>query len=175
MDDKKEGFQFARVASILLLFACLGLVGGGLVRIFKDGAGNLIGWAMLGGGFLVTFATVNQWGRILPGVFGLAGINALVTLWSGHQINRPDMPVPRAVAVVLAVVFFSAAFLSGSIAVREFNVAHKLLLFAVFVLLLIAMIANQFAIPGAIGAVACLFVLWRLPAPNHRYRPQSHP
>jgi len=151
------------------------LVGGGLVRIFRDGAGNLIGWAMLGGGFLVTFATVNQWGRILPGVFGLAGINALVTLWSGHQINRPDMPVPRAVAIVLVVVFFSAAFLSGSIASREFNVAHKLLLFAVFVLLLTAMIANQFAIPGAIGAVAFLFILWRLLGRNHRYEPQSHP
>lgn len=165
----------ARVGSILVLFACLGLVGGGLVRIFRDGGGNLVGWAMLIGGVLVTFATVNQWGRILPGAFGLAGINALITLWSGHQINPPNMPMPRVVAVVLAVAFFSAAVLSGQIAVREFNAAHKLLLLAVFVLLLAAMIANQFAIPGAIGAVACLLVLWRLPGQDHRCRPQSHP
>jgi hypothetical protein len=172
---EREGFKLARVGSILLLFACLGLVGGGFVRIFRDGVGSPIGWAMLGGGVLLTFVTVNQWGRILPGVFGLAGINALITLWSGHLINQPNVPVPRGIALVLAVVFFAAAVLSGQIAVREFNAVHRLLLLTVFVLLLLAMIGNQFAIPGAVGAVACLFILWRLPAPHHRDRPESHP
>lgn len=175
MHDAKEGFSFGRLGSILLLFACLGLVGGGLVRILRDGVGTPIGWAMLGGGFLLTFATVNQWGRILPGVFSLAGINALITLWSGHQINQPNVLVPRGVALVLAVVLFSAAVLSGQIAVRECNAVHRVLLLTVFVLLLLAMIGNQFAIPGAAGAVACLFLLWRLPASHQRDRPQSHP
>ncbi len=171
MDETKR-FSFARVGSILLLFGCLGLVGGGLVRLFRDGGDALIGWIMLGVGFLLTFATVNHWGRILPGVFGLAGVNALISLWSGHQLNQPSTPIPRVVALVLAIIFFSAAVLSGQIAVREFNAVHRLLLFTVFVLLLIAMIANQFAIPGALGAVVCLFILSRLPAPHAR---QSRP
>jgi hypothetical protein len=92
---EREGFKFSRVGSILLLFACLGLVGGGLVRILRESAENSIAWIMLAGGFLLTFVSVNQWGRILPGVFGLAGVNAVITLWSGHQINQPNVLVPR--------------------------------------------------------------------------------
>jgi hypothetical protein len=173
MHEAKESTRISRLGSILLLFACLGLVGGGLVRIFRDGADAPVGWIMLGGGFLLTFATVSYWGKILPGVFGLAGLNALITLWSGYQINQPNVAMPRGVTLVLAIVFFSAAVLSGEIAVREFNVVHRLLLFTVFVLLLIAMIGNRLAIPGAVGAVACLFILSRLPAPHHRHGPQS--
>jgi len=166
MHETRKGFSFAGVGSILLLFACFGLVGGGIVRIFRDGADTPVGWIMLGCGLLLAFGTMNQWGRILPGVFGLAGLNAVHTLWSGHLINQPNVVVPRSVALVLAVAFVSAAFLSGQIAVREFNAVHKLLLFTVFVLLLLGMIGNRFAIPGAMGAVGCLFILWRLPAPK---------
>ncbi len=172
MQERREEPWFAKVGSILLLFACFGFIAGGMLRVSREGGASAVGWMMLVVGFVLTFATVNLWGRILPGVFGLAGINALTTLWSGHLINQPNVPVPRHVALILAVLLFSAAFLSSHLAIRQFNAVHRVLLLAVFSCLLIAMSANQFAIPGAVAVVACLFVLWRLPAPHRRNNTQ---
>src|SRR5205809_3146155 len=45
------------------------------------------------------FLTIEQWARILPGVCGLAGLNALSAFWSGHQVNRPFVPMPPAIAL----------------------------------------------------------------------------
>lgn len=147
---------------------------GGIIRISRDGADAAVGWIMLGAGFLVTFGTIDRWGRILPGGFGLAGINALITFWAGHQINQPNIPVPRSVALILAGVFILSAALSGQIAAQEFKAIHKFLLFMVFSLLLIAMLDNRFAMIGAVGAIACLFILWRLPARYRRYPPDPN-
>ena len=128
MREVSTGTRFERLGSILLFFACLGLVGGGLVRILPDRAHAPVGWVMIGFGigfgFVLTYATVGYWGRILPGVFGLGGVNALIALWSGHHINQPSVAMPADVALVLAVVFFAAAFLSGRIADREFGFFH---------------------------------------------------
>lgn len=162
MHAPKMRSRLVRVGSILLLFVCLGLVGGGLIRIFNHLATPL-GWTMLASGLLLTFATINQWGRILSGVFGVAAVNALISLWSGHQINQPTAVMPRSVAIILALVFFSAALLSSKVAVRQFHTIDRTFLLCVFLLLLIAMINNRFAIPGALGALFCLLLLWRLP------------
>ena len=156
---------FAKLGSILLLFACFGLVGGGMIRIPRGSDQLVLGWIMLVGGFLLAFATIDQWGSVLPGVFGVAGLNALNAVWSGHLTNQPMVLIPRSTALILTLVFFAAAVLSGQVAIRKFSAVHRILFFAVFVLVPVSMLDNRFAIPGSLSMLACLVVLWGLPKP----------
>jgi hypothetical protein len=157
----------AGVCSILLLFACFGLVGGGVVRVSNNDGHRIVGMVMVCAGILLAAATIEQWARILPGVFGVAGLNALAELFSGHRVNHPSIVTSRTFALTFVIVLFSAAALSVPVSTAKFTGVHRILLPVVFVLLVLQILSDRFAIAAALGMLCCLCILWRVSRANH--------
>lgn len=84
MSQVKSGFRAA--GGWLLGIVWLGLVFGGLGVAFTPSQyPPAMGWALLAIAAAIFVATANRWVKALPGIFGVASFNSLVTIGTGRD------------------------------------------------------------------------------------------
>jgi len=169
----KSGLRRAGLVLFFLLIA--GLFCGGVVYVFfPTGHSRILGGAFLAISAVVMIAEMNRWVRVLPGILGLAVLNGLISLFTGHALNNSSAPISRA-DMLLVTLFFAACFLvARTFAGHELTLIHRvaLMLFAFTLPLWAGHDSTRVAVAGRsatedradliIGAAAlgCLLVPW---------------
>ena len=80
---------------------------------------RLFGWIFFVAGASVAVMTVNKWAQVLPGIFGVATLNSLMILITGHALNQPSVPVSRWIGLLLTAVMVSASVVTSDFAGRR--------------------------------------------------------
>ena len=138
MSQVKSGFRL--VALILIGFVVAGMFFGGVMRLYFLGAIDQSSWsgrhaAIVALIFLVLsipimFVTMNRWLKVMAGFLGLAVLNALISLGTGHVLANPTMPISRPYALSLMLFFAAAAALTGLMKNRKLSVVDRIFVMA---------------------------------------------
>ncbi len=99
----------ARLLLLLLLIMSIG--GGALTALGYTPRPRAFGWVLGLGGYIAAILTVDQWARALPGIFGLATVNGLIMLVTGHALTQPSVQVSRVLTT-----FFVSTVAGGAVA-----------------------------------------------------------
>src|SRR5579864_9307138 len=120
MAQAKSGL---RLAGLTLLFLGVGglFVAGVAYAFFPTGHSHALGWAFLIIATPVMVVEADRWARKLPGILGLAVLNGLIMVSTGHQLGKPSVPVSRLDALVATVFFAACSALSGTLRRRKLN------------------------------------------------------
>src|SRR5712692_9216431 len=125
----KSGFRTA--GAWLLGFGWLVLLGGGMALTFSPEAGKYprpVGWILLVLAATVYVATMNRWIKALPGILGVATINAFITIIRGHMPNSPNVPISSFEAVAVTLILGVCTYLSISFSDRKLNLVDRVAL-----------------------------------------------
>jgi len=134
MSQVKSGFRL--VALILIGFVVGGMFFGGVMRLCFLGAADRSSWsgqvAIVALVFLIVsipimFVTMNRWLKVMAGFLGLAVLNALISLGTGHVLANPTMPISRPYALSLILFFAAAAVLTGQMKNHKLSVVDRIL------------------------------------------------
>ena len=138
MSQVKSGFRL--VALILIGFVVAAMFFGGVIGLFSPGAVDRSSWsgrhtAVVTPVFLIVsipimFVTMNRWLKVMAGFLGLAVLNALISLGTGHVLANPTMPISRPYALSLMLFFAAAAVLTGLMKNRKLSVVDRILVMA---------------------------------------------
>src|SRR6266404_1805405 len=138
MSQVKSGLLL--VGLILTGFVVTGMFFGGVMRLCFPGVVDRSSWsgrhvALVALVFLmvsipIMFVTMNRWLKVMAGFLGLAVLNALISLGTGHVLANPTMPISRPYALSLILFFAAAAVLTGLMKSRKLNVVDRILVMA---------------------------------------------
>jgi hypothetical protein len=156
--DALVGKRSTIVISILLFFVCLGMGGAAIVRVRHGEPAT--GWALAAAASALALVSAPYWARVLPGIFGCAALNSLVSLLSGHQLGRTNVAVPRAVSGTCLVVFFVAAILSKRFGNASATVADRIAIFGAIASLLVGLMDDSLTIPAVMVMLCCIGISW---------------
>jgi hypothetical protein len=171
----KSGF---RLATLLLI----GFVVGGMFfagvnyLFFPAGHSRTLGFIFLLLSTPVMVTTMDRWVRVMAGFLGLAVLNGLLSISSGHVLANPTMPISRLDALYLTLFYAVAAILGSSMKHRRLSPVDRISVMA-FLCSLAFLISYQaklealksvlfdaiaFTLMGT--SLSCLFVGWAYPA-----------
>ncbi len=107
---------------------------------------------------------MDRWAKALPGIFGIATLNGLIILISGHALNEPAIQVPRLVGVLFAAAMAAASFVTASFADRDLTRAERtayLGLLGCFVAMFVCVMTSvsRWEVPVCVGFGVCTAVL----------------
>lgn len=141
MSQVKSGFRL--VALIIIGFVIAGMFFGGVMRLYFLGEVDRSSWsgqhaAVVGLVFLIAsvpimFVTMNRWLKVMAGFLGLAVVNGLISLGTGHVLANPTMPISRLYALSLTLFFAAASVLAGKMKNRKLSVVDRILVMAFLV------------------------------------------
>jgi hypothetical protein len=125
MSQVQSGFR--SVALILIGFVVGGMFFGGVASLLSPNATSR--W--LGPVFLIIstpimILTMKRWAKVMAGFLGLAVLNGLVSLSSGHVLANPTMPISRPDALYLTVFYATATMLAATITQRTLNLVDRI-------------------------------------------------
>ena len=149
--------RFAILVSILLFFACLS-AGAAAVARFQHGD-VLLGWILGGGAVFGAYLTAPYWARVLPGILGVAALNSIIALSSGHQIGS-GVPVPRAVSGVCVVLCSMGAFFARRFERSQISIPKRALLVGFMAALLLGVVSNAMVLPAVAGTICFVAAIW---------------
>lgn len=116
----------------------------------------LFGWLILAVLMWIAAITAERWVRILPGMLGMAALNALYSLFSGHfGLNSPK-PIARPTAGLMAAALITGAYLSTAYMKRKLSAVDRAVLACVIASLLAGLSQLQLAVPATIAIAAFL-------------------
>jgi hypothetical protein len=178
----KNGFRAAGAA--LLGLGWLGLVIGGLIEAFAPPSQftppgtphPIVGWVLLIAAATIFVTTVHHWVKALPGILGLAGLNALFSIFSGHAPGLPSVLIPLPDAIGAALLLYASAYLSISFTKRELRLVDRLafLIYATSIFWGAAQHRHGSWMQMGIGTF-CLFSAWAYDriqrSKDHNHRP----
>jgi peptidoglycan/LPS O-acetylase OafA/YrhL len=73
---------------------------------------------------------MNRWLKVMAGFLGLAVLNGLISLGTGHVLANPTMPISRLYALSLTFFFAAASVLAGKMKNRKLSVVDRILVMA---------------------------------------------
>ena len=125
MSQVKSGFRSA--ALILIGFVVGGMFFGGVASLLSPN--SISRW--LGPVFLIVstpimIVTMNRWAKVMAGFLGLAVLNGLVSISSGHVLANPTMPIARLDALYLTLFYATATMLATAITQRRLNLVDRI-------------------------------------------------
>lgn len=149
----------------LFLLLIVGISGGITTGLGYSSRPRPVGWVLFIVGFGVGAFTVARWAKVLPGIFGIATLNGLIILISGHALNQPAIQVPRLVGGLFTVAMAGASFITASSADRPLTNTDRVAylgILACFVAMLVCVMTSveHWEVPVCIGFIACIAVLW---------------
>ncbi len=155
----KAGFR--RAGALLLGFAWLGLVFGGLAIAFTPSPHPpVVGWLLLIAAALVLIAIMDRWVGVFSALLAYGIIGGIVTIVSGHAVNHPEVPVPRLYAVIMTLLIAGSAVVSFTFTKRKLGLPDRIALFAfVFCFFWTPMVSHLTLVPLGIG-FSCLVGAW---------------
>ena len=160
--------RFAMVGWFFLFLFLVVVISGGVAASFGySPRARSLGWSLIIAGAILGVFTVDRWSRILPGIFGIAAINGLVILITGHALNESTVPVPRLVGALFTAVMATASIVTATFARRDLTNTDRaayLGILACFVAMLVCVVSSveHWILLVCIGFVGCIAVLgWR--------------
>ena len=128
----KNGLRLA--ALILIGFVVAAMFFGGVMRLYFLGVAHRSSWsghfAIVTSVFLlvsvpIMFVTMNRWVKVMAGFLGLAVLNGLISLATGHVLANPTMRISHPYALSLTLFFAVAAVLAGKLKNRTLGVVNR--------------------------------------------------
>ncbi|MGH9352126.1 MAG: hypothetical protein ACRD2G_08210 [Terriglobia bacterium] len=96
-----------------------------IYAFFPSGHSRILGWAFIVVSVIVMVAEMNRWVKVLPGILGLAVLNGLISLSTGHALNNPSAPISR-LDMLIVTLFFAACFaLAGTFRARDLTIVDR--------------------------------------------------
>jgi hypothetical protein len=121
-----------RLAALTL--AGLGVAGlffGGVAyAFFPTGHSRILGWVFLIISTPVMIVEMNRWVKALPGILGLAVLNGVLMLSTGHALGSRFVPISRLDVLGITLFFAASAVLSQAFKGRELNLVDRIALLA---------------------------------------------
>lgn len=120
----------ARTVGLTLFFLVVAglFLGGVLYVFFPGGHSSVLGSVFLAISVPIMFLEAKRWVRALPGIFGVAVLNGLISLWTGHAVNDPSQPVSRLRTMTIIWFFAVCAVLSDKLRRQELLILDRLAL-----------------------------------------------
>ncbi len=109
-----------------------------------------VGWIVLAMLMGIAAITAERWVRVLPGVLGVAALNALYSLVSGHFGLNPPKPIARPIAAVMMVVLMASAYLATGYMNRRLTKVDRASLACAIGSLLVGLSQPQLAVPATV-------------------------
>lgn len=111
--------RLAIIGWFFLFCLLMVIISGGIATVLGyTPRSQAFGWVVLSIGVSVAMITINKWGQVLPGIFGIATLNSSLILITGHAPNQPTIPVPRGIGALLTVVMATATVATWDFAGR---------------------------------------------------------
>lgn len=171
MSQVKSGFRLAGL--VLVGFVVGAMFFGGVASLFFPSVHSR--W--LAPVFLVIsvpimFLTMERWVKVMAGFLGLAVLNGLLSISSGHVLASPTMPISRLDALYLTIFYAMAATLTSTMKARRLTLMDRISVMA-FLCSLAFLISYQAQLEAAKSALfnatgfalmgvslCCLCVAW---------------
>src|SRR2546427_10758588 len=80
----------------------------------------------LGVSMPIMVLTMNRWVKVMAGFLGLAGLNGLLSISSGHVLANPSKPISRLGPTYLKLFFAMAAILTSTMKAPRVGVLDRL-------------------------------------------------
>jgi hypothetical protein len=158
-----------RAGAWLLGFAVICVLVGGLLIVFFPDDIHLLGipgpypkvfgWMALVITASVLIITTHRWVKALPGIFMLAALNSLTSVFTGHLPNSPNLSISHSAALTITALLVLSAALAFTFRSRELNLLDQLALLVV-VFSLAWGVVDDVAIPTIGAALFALFFAW---------------
>src|SRR5260370_10824987 len=100
MSQVKSGL---RLATFILVGFVVGAMffGGADYLFFPGDHSRWLGIVFLVISTPIMVLTIERWGRVMAGFLGLAVLNGLLSIWTGHVLANPTMPISHLYAFSL--------------------------------------------------------------------------
>ncbi len=122
-----------------------------------DGNGTTTGLLLCSVGIAVAGFTAGRWADVLPGVFGVAGLNGIRVALSGELSPGHPISLSRRATLGLSACFFVSAFLAaGFVKAKPVTVADRLILLLMFGTLILGLLNDRLALWAGILCCAAL-------------------
>jgi len=161
MKQVSNGFRAAGVA--LLGLAWLGLVLGGMMVAFEPSSNypRVTGWVALALAAVALLTTAHYWVKVLPGLLGIATLNATVSIFTKHATNLGSVPISRSDALIAALLLAASTALSFSFISRKLNILDRFVFLIYVSCIFWGAVDHRVTLPVQIGiATFCLFSAW---------------
>ena len=116
----------------------------------------VFGWVILAVLMWLAAIMAERWVRMLPGMLGVAALNALYSLLSGHFGLNPPKPIARPIAALMATALMIGAYLSTAYMKRKLTGIDRTILACAIASLLAGLSQRQLAVPATIAIAAFL-------------------
>jgi hypothetical protein len=164
--SEKKGTSALALTALFFLFLLLIIVisGGIAIAFGYSPRPRPIGWVLFILGLIVAVFTVDRWAQVLAGIFGIATLNGLIILLSGHALNSPGVPVSRLVGALFTMVMAGASVTTASFADRDLTNTDRVAYLGIlscFVAMFTCVMASveHWEVPVCIGFIGCIAVL----------------
>jgi len=125
MSQVKSGLRLA--ALILVGFVVAGMFFGGADYLFFPSAhSRRLGLIFLVISTPIMVLTMNRWVKVMAGFLGLAVLNGLFSISTGHVLANPTMPISHFYASSLTLFFALAAILTGTMKNRRLSLIDRI-------------------------------------------------
>lgn len=159
---------FRTVIAILLGFAWLGLVFGGMGVAFSPSPHPpIIGWVLLAAAALVLVVTMNHWVKFLFAILVPSVLGGLLTIVDGHALNHPESHVSRLDAVIMTLLIAACAVVSVTFSKRKLKLPDRIALFAFVFCFFGQAVAPRFMLAALGLGSSCLVLAWAIDRRSH--------
>lgn len=118
------GLVFYFLAIAFMFFAGVGYA------FFPSEHSRALGWVLIAVSVVVMAWEAERWAGPLGGILGLAVVNGLISLFSGHLLANPAVTTPRPAALTLTLFFACSTILSRKLVGRRLGTIDRVVLLA---------------------------------------------
>jgi hypothetical protein len=183
LSQARNGLRLAALILVGFVIAAMFFAGAGFL-FFPSVHSRWFGAISLIISMPIMVLTINRWIKVMAGFLGLAVLNGLLSISSGHVLANPSMPISRLDALYLTLFYTVAAILTSTMKDRRQSLMDRISVMA-FLCCLAVLISYQARLEAVKSApfnataatlmvisLCCLFVAWvydRLPNRHGRW------
>jgi hypothetical protein len=169
--EVRSGFRLA--GEVMLVFGWLFLVFAGLGEGFASGGAHrpVLGSGILAVAAAVLLWTMSRWIRAFPGLTGLATINALGAIFTGHATGNPSVRISSLEAAITSALLAVSTIVSLRLTRGNLRVLDRVAVFSFVFCVFWTAVDNRVQIIAPAVACGLLVAAWAY----DRFFPQGRP